>query len=114
MTSGSAMVNDVSLRSIVIGMGKISRSIESASYKPASRSGRWVSTGQGDSFTESTVNRGLMRWRTAPGGAPYRRGALINVVEDLADDGGIRHIGNDSQASTAVRAERDIELEDPF
>ena len=35
----------------------------------------------------------------------------MDVVEDLADDGGIRHIGNDPQASTAVRAERDIELE---
>jgi len=39
------MLNGVTLRSIVIGMGKISRSIGSASYKPASRSGRWVSTG---------------------------------------------------------------------
>ena len=38
----------------------------------------------------------------------------MDVVEDLADDGEIRHIGNDPQASTAVRAERDIELEDPF
>ena len=27
------------------------------------------------------------------GGAPYRRGALMDVVEDLADDDGIRHVG---------------------
>lgn len=66
-THGSATVNDVALRCIVIGMGKVSRSIGSASCKPASRSGRWVSTGKGEPFTQSTVNRGQMRWRTAPG-----------------------------------------------
>jgi hypothetical protein len=43
-----------------------------------------------------------------------RRGALLDVVEDLANDIGVGDIGNDPQPPTAMRAERDVELEDPF
>jgi len=36
------------------------------------------------------------------------------MVEDLADDGGIGDVGDDPKPSTAVWAERDVELEDSF
>jgi len=38
----------------------------------------------------------------------------MDVVEDLADDGGIRHICDYPQPTTALWAARDIELEDPL
>ena len=38
----------------------------------------------------------------------------MDMVENFADHGGIRHISDDPQPSTAVWAERDVELENPL
>ena len=45
--------------------------------------------------------------------AVWRWCPLLDLIEDLAD-GGVGHIGNVAQPSTAVRVERDVEIEDPL
>jgi hypothetical protein len=52
-------------------------------------------------------------WRGAPRRRSWRS-ALLDVVEDFADEVWIGDIGDDAQLSAAERAEGDIDFEDPF
>jgi len=62
---------------------------------------------RGERIVKDSMRLGVPWWHS-------RRSALLEVDEDLADAGWFVDVGDDAQLSAAMRAEGDVDAEDPL